>query len=93
MSGLILGAGLLFADAVPQVRDVLLRVSPKLIAFIAFDQQIAVGAAANVGLAAALGLVGARRARHSRATPRRCWSGARWASSSSACSSRSCGPG
>lgn len=67
VSGLILGAGLLFADAVPQVRDVLLRVSPKLIAFIAFDQRVAVGAAANVGLAAALGLVGAA----ARVTPTR----------------------
>ena len=59
ISGLMLAAGLLFADAVPQVRDVLLRVSPKVLAFIAFDQPGTVGAVANASMAAALGLVGA----------------------------------
>jgi branched-chain amino acid transport system permease protein len=58
-SGVILAAALLFASAVPQVHDVLLRVSPKLLAFIAFDQAIAIGAAANAALAALVGLVGA----------------------------------
>ncbi|MEO8251780.1 MAG: leucine/isoleucine/valine transporter permease subunit [Chloroflexota bacterium] len=59
LSGVILALALLFAEAVPQVRDVLLRVSPKLLAFIAFDQPATVGALANAALAAVLGLVGA----------------------------------
>lgn len=59
VSGVILAAGLLFAAAVPELRDVLLRVSPKLIAFLAFDQVATVGAAANAALAALLGLAGA----------------------------------
>jgi branched-chain amino acid transport system permease protein len=67
VSGLILAPALLFADAVPQVRDILLRISPKVIAFISFDHPAAFGAMVNAGLAALLGLVGAG----ARATPPR----------------------
>ena len=59
VAGLMLAAGILFANAVPQVRDILLRLSLKLIAFVAFDQPVTIGAAANVALAAVLGVVGA----------------------------------
>jgi len=67
VSGLILAPALLFADAVPQVRDILLRISPKLIAFISFEQPASFGAVANAALAAVLGLVGTA----ARATPPR----------------------
>ena len=57
--GVILAGALLLASAVPHIRDVLVRISPALLTFVAFGQQVTVGALANVGLAAALGLVGA----------------------------------
>jgi branched-chain amino acid transport system permease protein len=59
LGGAILAAALLFASAVPEVRTVLIRISPVLVAFLAFDQAPIVGAAMNVALAAVLGLVGA----------------------------------
>lgn len=59
IGGVMLAAALLFASSVPEVRGVLIRLSPPLVAFIAFDQQATTGAAMNVALAAALGLVGA----------------------------------
>jgi branched-chain amino acid transport system permease protein len=59
VSGLILAPALLFADAVPQVRDILLRISPKVLAFISFDQPAVFGALVNAALAAVLGLAGA----------------------------------
>ena len=58
VSGVVLGAGLLLADAV-DIRPVLVRVSPALREFLAFGQDATVGAALNVAIAAALGLAGA----------------------------------
>ena len=65
VAGAVMAVALLFADAVPGVRGVLVRVSPALVAFVAFDQPATTGAAMNVALAAVLGLVGAV----ARATP------------------------
>jgi branched-chain amino acid transport system permease protein len=59
IAGAILGAAVILASAVPEVRTVLIRISPALVAFLAFDQEALVGAAMNVALATALGLVGA----------------------------------
>lgn len=59
VSGIMLAAALLFVSAVPEVRGVLIRISPPLVAFIAFDQEATTGAVMNATLAAALGLVGA----------------------------------
>ena len=58
VSGAIVGAGLLFASAV-DLRDILVRLSPPLIDFVAFGQEAAVGAAINVAFAAVCGLIGA----------------------------------
>jgi branched-chain amino acid transport system permease protein len=58
VSGAIVGAGLLFASAV-DLRDILVRLSPPLIDFVAFGQEAAVGAALNVAFAAVCGLIGA----------------------------------
>jgi branched-chain amino acid transport system permease protein len=59
IGGVMLAAALLIASAIPEVRGVLIRISPPLVAFISFDQPAITGAAMNVGLAAALGLIGA----------------------------------
>lgn len=59
IGGVMIAAGFLFATAVPGVQSVLIRMSPRLVAFIGFDQGAAVGAAINVGVAAAAGLIGA----------------------------------
>jgi len=59
VSGVMLAAALVFVSAVPEVRGVLIRISPPLVAFIAFDQEVSTGAVMNATLAAALGLVGA----------------------------------
>jgi branched-chain amino acid transport system permease protein len=58
VTGVVLAAALLFTSAV-NVRDVLVRVSPSLLDFVAFGQEPAVGAAINVALAAVLGILGA----------------------------------
>jgi branched-chain amino acid transport system permease protein len=58
VSGAMVAIGLMFASAV-NVRDVLVRVSPPLLDFVAFEQEPLVGAAINVVLGAALGAIGA----------------------------------
>jgi branched-chain amino acid transport system permease protein len=58
VSGVLVAVLLLFASAV-NVRDVLVRVSPPLLDFVAFGQEPAVGAAINVVLGAVLGVIGA----------------------------------
>ena len=58
VSGVIVAAALLFASAV-DIRHILVRISPPLLAFLAFDQDASIGALLNLALAAALGLIGA----------------------------------
>jgi branched-chain amino acid transport system permease protein len=54
----LVAIGLLFASAV-DVRDILVRLSPPLLDFVAFGQEPVVGAAINVVLGAVLGALGA----------------------------------
>lgn len=58
VAGAVLATALVFASTV-DIRGILIRVSPKLLDFIAFGQEPVVGAAINLGLAAVLGLAGA----------------------------------
>ena len=58
VSGLMLAVFLFFVNAV-DIRGILVRVSPALISFVQFDQGVSTGAAINVALAGAAGLVGA----------------------------------
>ncbi len=58
LAGLVLAAALVFASTV-NIRDILIRVSAKLLDFVAFGQEPLVGAAINLGLAAVFGLAGA----------------------------------
>ena len=58
MTGVVVAAALLFASAV-NVRPVLVRVSPGLLDFVAYEQEALVGAAINVALGALLGILGA----------------------------------
>ncbi len=58
VAGIVVAAALLFTSTV-DVRDVLIRVSPNLLDFIAFEQEALAGAGLNLGLAAVFGLAGA----------------------------------
>jgi branched-chain amino acid transport system permease protein len=58
VSGAVVAVAFLFASVVP-VREVLLRVSSSLLEFVGFGQEPILGAALNLALAAALGLIGA----------------------------------
>jgi branched-chain amino acid transport system permease protein len=58
VSGLIVAAFIVFVSNV-QVRFMLVRISPALVKFVTFDNEGTVGAAMNLGLAAAVGLIGA----------------------------------
>jgi branched-chain amino acid transport system permease protein len=58
VAGAILGLGLMFASAV-DVRDVLVRVTPQLLEFVAFGQEPPVGALLNVLFGAGLGAAAA----------------------------------
>ena len=60
MAGVLFAAGFLIANAwSPEIRDVLIRVTPQLLEFIAFGLDPVLGAIVNVAVAAGLGLVGA----------------------------------
>jgi branched-chain amino acid transport system permease protein len=60
VTGLIQGAGLLVASALsPEIRDVLIRITPELISFVAFGLEPVVGAVVNVALCTVLGLAAA----------------------------------
>jgi branched-chain amino acid transport system permease protein len=58
VGGTLLAISLVFVSVV-DVRDILIRVSPRLIEFIDFGQGAAVGAVLNVAFAALLGAIGA----------------------------------
>jgi hypothetical protein len=60
LTGLIQGAGLLIASALsPEIRDVLIRITPELISFVSFGQDPVVGAVLSVAICSALGLAAA----------------------------------
>ncbi len=60
VTGLIQAAGLLVANALsPEIREVLIRITPELIAFVSFGLEPLAGAAVNVALCSILGLAAA----------------------------------
>jgi len=60
VTGLVQGAGLLVASALsPQIRDVLIRITPELISFVSFGLDPVVGAVLGVAICSLLGLAAA----------------------------------